>query len=329
MKIRDVITEGGWANPITQNTKITPALVKQAVVILHHFTKELNKYLATKNIPPVELGAPCGSTTYYQRDLAQDPTREYGDIDVNFHIPRIEGMSNNANAKLITDSIKEFCDNSTDYQTANGTNVVFKIGSDYIQIDFITSYYENKEWTKALAPEYRVKGVLTNSVYSSLGECLNLSIGGGHGVQAKFQDGHIVPFRTTKNVELKTITNNPKTWAIDIAKFFGCKKMSKRLQAYPGMLDEIRVADIINSIVGIAETLEMNDKLPGEFPTASDLLKNVKGVYLAKIDKAIASTKFEKAETPAAIKKAEETKELLATKSRQFASLFDKGNSLA
>lgn len=317
MRAKEFIAEGGWANPATQNTHITPALVDHAFKILKVFVDKFNEYLKAKNVPTVELGYPCGSTTYYKRDLVQNPEREYGDIDVNLFIPRIEGMTNNANADFYRKQIKEFCEQTQDFQTENGTNVIIKIGNDYVQVDFITAYFHNKEWTKALAPEYNVKGVLCNSLYSSLGEALSLSIGGGHGVQAKTQNGKLVPFKTVKDVELTTITNNPKTWALDIAKYFGCKKISPRLKEYPGMINEVRCSDMVNSIRGIAETLELNGKAD-----ANELISRIKDIYLGKIQKAIDSSKYEKAETPAAIEKAEKTKELLATKSANIARLF-------
>lgn len=319
MKINEIIVEGGWANPATQNTHITPALVQAVVKVLQVFVDNLNKHLTTNNVPPVELGKPCGSTTYYLRDLVQNPDKEYGDIDVNLHIPRIEGTTNNANADIIRKQVMAFCEGSPDFQTSNGTNVIFQIGNDFVQVDLITSYYENKQWQDALAPEHGVKGVLCNSLYSSLGEVLNLSIGGGHGIQAKTQAGKLVPFKTVKDVVLTTITNNPKTWAMDIAKYFGCKKLSPRLKSYPGLIGEVRVADIINSIRGIAETLELNGR-----GNAIDILGKVKNIYLGKIDAAINSSKFDKAQSPAAIAKAQQTKEMLAMKSKNFAALFGK-----
>lgn len=322
MRAKEFIIEGGWANPATQNTHITPALVDLAFKVLHTFVDGFNKFLKTKNIPPVELGNPCGSTTYYKRDLVQNPEREYGDIDVNLFIPRIEGTTNNANASLIQNEVKEFCESSPDFQTSNGTNVIMKIGKDYVQVDLITAYYHNKEWTNVLAPEYNVKGVLCNSLYSSLGEALQLSMGGAHGVQAKTQNGQLVPFKTVKDIVLTTITNNPKTWAIDIAKYFGAIKMSQRLKAFPGMLGEIRVADIVNSIRGIAETLDINNKLPEQFQSADDLIQAIRNIYLGKIEKAINSSKYDKAATPEAVEKAEKTKELLASKAKIIASLF-------
>jgi GNAT superfamily N-acetyltransferase len=313
MRAKEFLPEGGWANPVTQNTTITPALVKNVYEkVLPVFIKKLNEHLKSQDLPAVELGRPCGSTTYYERDLLRDPEREYGDIDVNMFIPRIEGMTNNANAEIIKTQIRDFCESSPDFQTSNGTNVIFQVGKDYVQVDLITSYHHNKEWTKALAPEYQVKGVLCNSLYSSLGEALQLSIGSGHGVQAKLQKDKLVPFKTSKDVVLKTITNNPKTWAIDIAKFLGAKKISPTLKKYPGMLDEIRVADIVNSIKGIAESIDDNE-----------LVGKVKDIYLKKIQAAINSSKFDKAASAGAIEKANKTKEALASKSAQIASLFD------
>ena len=58
------------------------------------------------------------------------------------------------------------------------------------------------------------------------------------------------------------------------------------------------------------------------YSSAKELINTVSNIYLAKIDKAINSSKFDKAETPAAIKKAADTKAMLAQKSQQIASQF-------
>ena len=314
MKINEIILEGGWASVLTQNTTITPQLVQQCMKILTaQFIPTLNKFLESKGLSPTKISRPGGSATYYERDLVQQPDKEYGDVDVQFHIPRIEGTTNNANSKIYNDAIKEFCATTPDFSSDNGVNIILKVGNDYVQIDLIMSYYENEAWTSALAPEWNLKGVLCNSLYSSLGEVLNLSIGGGHGVQAKFQNGTPVPFRTIKDVDLKTVTNNPKTWALDIVKFFGGTP-SPLVKQYPGLIGgEVRVADMINSIKGILQSLGKEELIP-----------KVKEIYLGKINTAINSSKFGKAETPAAIEKAKHTKEMLAQKSAEIAVLFDR-----
>jgi hypothetical protein len=220
-------------------------------------------------------------------------------------------MSDNANEQTYSAAIKEFCDSNPNYSTSNGTNVIIKVGDEYVQIDFVTAYYENEQWSRALGPEYNVKGVLSASLYSSLAEALNLSFG-GRGVQVKLQNGVPVSFRQTKDTELKTVTNNPDTWAVDIATFLGASTISARLAKYPGMGDEIKTSNTINSIVGIAESLGQ-----------PELIEQVKAIYISKINKAINSSKFDKAVTPEAKKKAEDTKALLTREAQRILGQFD------
>ena len=311
MRAKEFILEGGWASTLTQGTHITPALVDIVVQSLPAFEQALNAFLKAKDLAPVKIGTPVGSTTYYKRDLAQNPSREYGDIDVNFFVPRLPDMSDNANEQTYSSAIKEFCDSNPNYSTNNGTNVIIKVGDQYIQVDFVTAYYENEQWSRALGPEYNVKGVLSASLYSSLAEALNLSFG-GRGVQVKLQNGVPVSFRQTKDTELKTITNNPDTWAVDIATFLGAKTISARLAKYPGMGDEIKTSNTINSIVGIAESLGR-----------PELIEQVKAIYISKISKAVNSSKFDKAVTPEAKKKAEDTKALLTRGAQRILGQFD------
>ena len=311
------VTEGGWASTKTQNTIITPQVVAAAESIMHKFEKQFNEFLQSKPLPPIEVGGPCGSATYYKRDLVQQPDKEYGDVDIHFHIPEMPGLNNNQTVQLYANNVKEFCDLSVDYETENGKNVIIRVGAkDYVQVDLVISYSKNKDWSNALAPEWNVKGVLCSSLYSALAEALQLSFG-SHGVQAKTLNGERVKFSTVKGVELHHVTNDKNNWAIDIAKYLGCKRLSPRLIDYPGMLDEIRVADIVNSIRGIAESLELNG-----IATANEILGSIKTIYLGKINKVIGSSKFDKAETEAAIQKADYTKKMLATKSAEIAQLF-------
>ena len=86
---------------------------------------------------------------------------------------------------------------------------------------------------------------------------------------------------------------------------------------YPGLLDEVRVSDIINSFKGIAQSLEAAGKT-----NAQELLNRVRDIYLAKIEKAASSSKFEKAATPEAQAKADKTKAMLLSKSQEFARMF-------
>ena len=305
------LQEGGWASEKTQNTVITPGFVVKVRQVLAVFEKELNAFLASQNIPPIGIGHPVGSGTYYERDLKINPTREYGDIDVSFYIPRMPGMTNNQANQLFADQVLKFCDSHPErYDTANGKNVIVQIGQDFVQVDLVTSYFDMKDWGAVLAPEYNIKGVLCASLYSALAEAMGISIG-AHGVQAKTVNGELVPFRTVKGAELHTISSNRDSWAVDIAKFFGAKKISPLLAKYPGLMGEVKVADIVNSIKGIASSLNR-----------PEIIEDAKRIYLEKISKVANSSKFDKAQTPQAVEKAEHTKELLSSKSAQIASLF-------
>jgi len=311
MRATEFLIEGGWASAATQGTHITPQLVSEVVKELKQFESSFNAYLKAKDLPPIELGNLAGSTTYYQRDLEQNPEREYGDIDIHFHIPKLSDMKPYENEDLYRRALKDFSNSNPNYSTENGVNVILKLGKDHVQVDFVTSFIDVKGWLPALSPEYNVKGVLVASLTSSLAEALNISFG-SRGVQVKTVAGKPVSFRKQKGTELSTITTNPKTWAVDIARYFGAKELSPLLQKYPGMAGEVRVIDIINSIKGIAESIGR-----------PEILKDIKSIYVNKITDAINSSKFEKAESPEAKKKARDTKQLLAKELERISSYLN------
>ena len=67
MKIRELF-EGGWETTATQSTVITPAITKVALgVMKNQFIPDLNKFLATQGIEPIEMGHPTGSSAHYQK----------------------------------------------------------------------------------------------------------------------------------------------------------------------------------------------------------------------------------------------------------------------
>ena len=107
---------------------------------------------------------------------------------------------------------------------------------------------------------------------------------------------------------------------MDLARFFGAESVSDTLEQHPGMKQEVKIADIVGTIKGIAETLEQSDALPYAYDSAQELLNSIRTVYQNKIDAVINSSKFDKAESPAAKKKAEETKQMLRDKSEKIAS---------
>jgi hypothetical protein len=316
------ILEGGWASVKTQGTRITPETVDQVVSKMQEFESQFNQYLKQQNIPEIEIGRPVGSGTYYKRDLQQNPDREYGDIDIQFIIPEIDGMTTAQTVSQYMTAVKEFSEQQPGFESETGKNVIVQIGTqDYAQVDLVAIFKGRVEWSTALAPEYGTKGVLSASIYSALAEALNISIS-DLGVQAKTRDGKVVPFRQRKDTETKTVSTDKNNWGVDIVKFLGGDTVSDRLQEHPGMKEEVRIADITETVKGIAESLEQSNSLPEGYDSGEELLEKIQEVYLSKIDKIISSSKFDKAETAAAKKKAEETKQMLYDKSRKIASMI-------
>lgn len=317
MRIREIIAEGGWADVRTQGTKITPTLLAAVVQHLRTFEQHLNATLSQKGLPPIRVGRPVGSGTYYERDLEQDPEKEYGDIDVQFVLPRIPELTMNQNQQAYYTAVREFCNATPGYSTNNGANIIIELGQDrYVQVDLVATFTDSVEFSDILSPEWKVKGVLSASILSALAEVTKLSISSS-GIYAKTVDGQLVKFSTQKNTELHRVSISKTHWAVDVAKFLGATKLSPTLKQNPGLKDEVRNIDTIASIRGIAESLELSGLV-----NAAEFMAAVRASYLSKVDKVVNSSKFDKAETPDAIAKAEKTKRLLSTKSAEIAGMI-------
>lgn len=326
MRAHEIISEGGWASSKTQSTVLTPALLQRVVRYLQsQIEPQFNAWLNSKNIPAVKFGRPVGSGTYYERHLKTDPQKQYGDIDIQFIIPKLDTKSTNESRQFYYDLIKQYGDSTGAYETDNGKNIVVNISADdYVQVDLVSLFSDLVNWSTVLTPPEGVKGVLSASLYSALAEALNISIS-DLGIQIKTSNNQVVPFSKQKDVNLVTITTNQSNWAIDLVKFLGCTKLHPILAKYPGMKDEITINQILGSIIGIAKTLELNDRLSAtgkNYSSAENLITTISKIYLDKIDKVINSSKFNKATTAEAQALAEKTKKVLFTGSRHIANLF-------
>jgi len=317
------ITEGGWASTATQNTVITPRTVAEIIHILDGFEASYNVWQARNELDAeIKIGKPKGSGTYYRRDLEQDPEREYGDVDVECFIHSREGAKS---AQRITEyrrAINDYCAQSPDFSTDNGTNVIMRTTDGPAQVDLIYTYHEHADWSRVLSPEYRVKGVISTSLTSSVAEALNLSFS-SQGIQVKIRNNQPVSFRQSKDTELRTVSINPDNWAQDIYSLYyylshGEKpaEMPRDLQAHGGLKDEQRLSDIVLSIKALAGGLEEANLLAHgaliAIANKRDLIRRVAQIYSDKLAAAENSSKFDKASTPAAVEKAKKTKLMLA-----------------
>lgn len=326
------IAEGGWASTATQNTKITPAVIEEAVGILKEFETEFNQWQAEKGLDvEIKMGKPVGSGTYYKRDLAQDPEREYGDVDVMCYIHSREGIGAARRTAEYAAAVEEFTQGHSKYSTSNGTNVIMDTSAGPVQVDLIYTYHEHANWARMLAPEYRVKGVINTSLVSSLAEVLNLSIG-VQGVQVKTRAGRPVNFRQSKDTELATVSLDPENWGADIYAYYyelahGAKpKIPSNLAKHGGLKDEQRISDIVLTIKALATDLEQA-KLLGtgaldHVANKQDMMQQIARVLDSKLEKVINSSKFDKAATPAAVEKANKTKLMLAKYRNEITKLL-------
>jgi hypothetical protein len=317
------VMEGGWASVETQNTVITPRTVAEIIHILAGFEASYNAWQAANELDAeIKIGKPKGSGTYYRRDLEQDPEREYGDVDVECFIHSREGVKS---AQRITEyrrAINDYCAQSPDFSTDNGTNVIMRTTAGPVQVDLIYTYHEHADWSRVLSPEYRVKGVISTSLTSSVAEALNLSFS-SQGIQVKIRNNQPVSFRQSKDTELRTVSINPDNWAQDIYALYyylshGEKpaEMPRDLQAHGGLKDEQRLSDIVLSIKALATGLEQANLLGHgaliDIADKKDLIRRVAQIYSDKLAAAENSSKFDKASTPAAVEKAKKTKLMLA-----------------
>jgi hypothetical protein len=332
MKVRELL-EGGWVSTVTQDVKLTPALAKRAVALLPKFEKAFNDYLEQHGLQPVKVGAPVGSTSYIERDLKHSPDKEYGDIDVLLKLPKIEGASDGHTAGTYKKALADFTHDAPDFiypqEKPSGSNIILKVGDDWVQVDLVATPVELADWTQhRMTPEYNVKGALIGFLYAALAEVLHLSIGTS-GVQAKEKGGQLVPFRQLKVDRTHTISTNIETFAHDILKFLATRagkkdaKVDPQLKDRPGLVrGEIKIDHLIQAVRGLGRSLEANGLLGkgalGHISDADDFIEQVKDSYRQKAEKLVSSSKFDKAATPAAKKKAQDTKDLLRTQSEKI-----------
>lgn len=339
MKLQQLI-EGGWSSTVTQSVQLTPKVVKRALHLLPDFEEKLNTYLDKLDLPAVSISHPVGSTSYVDRDIEENPDKEYGDIDVMIELQPIMGMSESKASGIYQKAIADFIQHeSPGYvyrHEGSGQNVIFNVGKDeYVQVDLVKTFTDSAEWARyRTTPEYGIKGALIGFLYSALAEVLHLSIG-QMGVQAKRKGGEIVKFRTLKPDQVVTISRDFEKFGEHIARWLvkelkpeGRFELHPLLKEQPGMRkSEVTVRDLANVVKGIAKTLELNGVLGrghlSQYSTATEVVEEIRRVYLEKNLDAASASKFDRAETEAAKLKAQATKELLLKKSAELARLLD------
>lgn len=325
-----LIAEGGWATTKTQATVIKPKIIADSVKKLTAVGSDFAKHCQSIELPILEFLKPIGSGTWYEEDIESQPDKVYGDVDFMVAYPVLELTGKDrradeiATVKLYNKELLNFLEKQNyaflDMKETNAvsTDTTLKLimavatpeGEGWIQVDMIVTHTDYKEWAIfRMTPIRNAKGFVLGNLYSSFGEVLEISIM-HRGVRAKFSASGMVSFSKRAGVEEKLLSANITTFMNDIAEFFwkqsGTDKPyepSASLSSWKGInANNPTFEDLCDGIRAVAETLE---KL-GEFGTvikyknAKDLLEAVKARYTEKMERDANSSKFDKADTPAA-----------------------------
>lgn len=341
-KKNSLFQEGGWDTTATQGTVITPQIVQSALKVIQKFVEDFNRWLQDRGYPPVEMGRPTGSSSYHAQDIKDDPTKIYGDIDLQMIGAPVEGLNYTKFVghwnKLVDDFIKQ---TNPDYilqvESKPGHPIV-KIGKDqYVQVDFMWHEEKLRHWGAARAtPERGIKGLLMGNLFSVTGELLDMSIQHA-GVQLKVIDDQHVPFSKQKDTKVVTISINPKTFIYDIFKY-EYQQIFKRpvdkntqidnlLREFSGIdINNVKIAHMVNAIKGLARSFEINNMYTegdlAEYNSAEDFLSKFVTRYEQKAMNDINSKKREKAETPEAKARAEEDRKKILSGLEMVKGLF-------
>ena len=333
MRAKEFLLQGGWDTKKTQGTVLKPAVVGVALNVIDKFTADFNNWLSAKGLGKVKRGKPTGSGAYYQQDTAENPDKIYGDIDLQMIGSTVEGTTiGQFNAhwnKLADQFIRDTNVSYIDLEDTKLGHPIVQIGQDqYVQVDFMWHTEELSHWGAArVTPERGVKGLLMGNMYSVLGELLDLSIQHA-GVQLKTQNGQQVPFSKHKGVELKTISTNPRTFVLDILKYYGGKSAAPLLIANPGTnTEDVKISTLVNAVKGLALSFDMNNMFGkgvlNKFTDSNDFLNKFIQRYTEKAEVDINSAKRNKAETPDAKARAEADRQAVQKGLNMVQGLFN------
>jgi len=328
MKIFEILREGGWDSTVTQSTVINPAVVKSALAVAQKFTQDFSTWLNSKGLDPVEMGNPTGSSAYHTVDPEE---HVYGDIDLQMIAAPVEGTASQFAGyynKLVDQFIAEQRPQYIHYEgrPANGHIIVALGNNAYVQIDLIWTTPKLSNWARwRMTPERGVKGLIYGNMYSSLGEIMGLAIQHS-GVQMKIKNDQPISYqRGRKEDRIETLSTNIERFAYDLLVELFKRinpgetkvRVSSTLKAHPGLkTEDVKIQDLALAIKGLAESFELNNMygkhVLAPFANKEEFINKFLQHYIGKADEAANATKFDKATTPEAQARAQDTKNKIA-----------------
>lgn len=338
MKIFEVLREGGWDTTVTQGTVINPRVVKTALNVVQQFVVDFNRFLKSRDLGPVEMGRPTGSSAYHEKDQRENPDKVYGDVDLQMIAPPVEGLTYGQFTSFWNKQADEFIKTiQPDYvhnvESKPGHPIV-QIGLEsYVQVDFMWHEEKLRNWgATRVTPEHGVKGLLTGNMYSVFGELLDMSIQHA-GVQLKVVDGQRVPFSKQKDTEVVTVSIDPNTFILDTFRYLAQAqgindpKIDSLLKQFPGNdISDVKISKLVNGVKGFAASVQANDMFSkgdlADFSSAQDFINKFWNRYEEKAMIDIAGKKRDKATTPDAIARANADREKITQGLNMVKGLF-------
>jgi hypothetical protein len=312
---------GGWATTKTQGTKITPAVLQEAIGVLENIFDDFNQWAQAHGFDSLTVVGPGGSGVYFKKDLAENPEKAYGDVDILVMYPLDEPQGRRAEI----DTLKKYnglflqwlakttrpdLDKEETSAISDGTlKLVINLKDGPVQVDIISTFNYSSDWAKArYTPIRGIKGFVVGFLYQAFGNALDVSVT-DRGVVAKIKGGELVNPLLRKGVEERIVTRDFNQFISQLAEFTdeftrGEKRavqLDQYLQQHPGIdVTALSLEQICNGILGFARTLEQNGtfELPkSKYKNSQEFLQEVVDIYKIKIDKHTSSSKYNKAET--------------------------------
>jgi hypothetical protein len=312
---------GGWATTKTQGTKITPAVLQEAIGVLENIFDDFNQWAQAHGFDSLTVVGPGGSGVYFKKDLEENPEKAYGDVDIIVMYPLNEPQGRQAEI----DTLKKYnglflqwlakttrpdLDKEETSAISEGTlKLVINLKDGPVQVDIISTFNYSSDWAKArYTPIRGIKGFVVGFLYQAFGNALDVSVT-DRGVVAKIKGGKLVNPLLRKGVEERIVTRDFNRFISQLAEFTdeftrGEKRavqLDQYLQQHPGIdVTDLSLEQICNGILGFARTLEQNGtfELPkSKYKNSQEFLQEVVNIYKIKIDKHTSSSKYNKAET--------------------------------
>ena len=312
---------GGWATTKTQGTKITPAVLQEAIGVLENIFNDFNQWAKAHGFDSLTVVGPGGSGVYFKKDLEENPEKAYGDVDILVMYPLDEPQGRQAEI----DTLKKYnglflqwlakttrpdLDKEETRAISDGTlKLVINLTDGPVQVDIISTFNYSSDWAKArYTPIRGIKGFVVGFLYQAFGNALDVSVT-DRGVVAKIKGGELVNPLLRKGVEERIVTRDFNRFLAQLAEFTdeftrGEKRavqLDQYLQQHPGIdVADLSLEQICNGILGFARTLEQNGtfELPkSKYKNSQEFLQEVVNIYKIKIDKHTSSSKYNQAET--------------------------------